>query len=550
MAKAYLCPHCDARNRFNLEATSDGVVRCGACAKAFLLPDFVKSPAKAEEVDTAIIDSRTGEVRGPGFEERDTAIVDSRTGEKVGNTPTWVGPADGATDGARDGNRWTAADGGGARRVPGSAEATLIVHDKPAEPAVRGSQAPTVLVLDAVVGHAPSVREKQERVVRSQMPTLMVVDGAPEALQSRPTEPVPLHEKETVQAGGIPPAGLLSSSTADTQPTNPPPEYVEALAAAERALPSLVSPVEDSAPSELPRSARDRPTERLEDPLAGTQPGVVADPRIRTIGWAATAVLVAGLALGASYYADVRIESRTESKVLEWSAGRAAARSASLVGLIRAFMMSGEPDRARRVVAVLGSDGGKEQLLVLRADGTRAFGDDWGTYREVLKAACDQDRFEERTTKAPQLAKKARAAWLGGADRRLAGLGPGACRSAKVPAATPGSLPTGLPARFLEHVAEAGPNQVVSWVDDSGGSRAQVVVQPIVGEAACAGCHTKIGAEAPLGYVVVTIPLESVDAVLSGNRSTLIITGVVAALLLVLVLLLAVRLFGLRSTAI
>ena len=57
MAKAYLCPHCGARNRFEPANITDGVARCGACAQPFAIPNY-KPNKNPRRLATAVIESR------------------------------------------------------------------------------------------------------------------------------------------------------------------------------------------------------------------------------------------------------------------------------------------------------------------------------------------------------------------------------------------------------------------------------------------------------------------------------------------------------------
>ncbi|MBT9558218.1 MAG: hypothetical protein IV100_19450 [Myxococcales bacterium] len=55
MARSYLCPHCNAKNRYAPEDANDGVVTCRTCRQPFVLPD---GSGAAKNSETAVIDAR------------------------------------------------------------------------------------------------------------------------------------------------------------------------------------------------------------------------------------------------------------------------------------------------------------------------------------------------------------------------------------------------------------------------------------------------------------------------------------------------------------
>ncbi len=69
MARSYLCPHCNAKNRYAPEDANDGVVTCRSCRQPFVLPD---ASGAARNSETAVIDARKV---SPG-DERPRAPVD------------------------------------------------------------------------------------------------------------------------------------------------------------------------------------------------------------------------------------------------------------------------------------------------------------------------------------------------------------------------------------------------------------------------------------------------------------------------------------------
>lgn len=524
MAKAYLCPHCDARNRFRAEDTTDGVVRCGACTKAFLLPDFLTDEPPPENIDTAIIDSRTGaDVPSGGFEERDTAIVHARPP-----------PATRRSDRPRE--------------VAGSSVPTLLVHDRPpprlgsetptllvSGPSVPGSQVPTVLVVDAVapkrVPSKPPIPEvdtqPEHRVGPSQTPTLLVEreksaerppqrrqPTAPPPQRRQPTAPPPSppppHDAETIRPSEVPPRGLLDEdsqpsirSTAKTQPTPPPPEY---------------------------RATQPRPTE---DNLVSTQPAVdLAGTALRPMVMVGGLLLVLGLMLGAFYLADAWTASTTEAGVLNWSTSRAAARAEATAHIIEETMLAGRPDLSRTIVRAAGQAG---TALVVRPDGSEAFAEgDWAGYQRVLRATCD---VEHAAGLSETLGAQV-TTWLAGPDSRLQAL--------EGPACAPGTrVPAERRAGRTFELGDRASAEPVSWVVDRGDRRDQVIVHPIPRRARCVGCHPGAVGD-NLGYVVVETSLKPLDSILTENRYSLMVTSFVVSVLAALVLLGCFRFVGHR----
>ena len=524
----------------------------------------------------------------------DTAIVDTRGVEDFETVRTVVGPPAEAV--ASAGLRWTGDGVRPAGQVPGSEVPTLLVHEVTPGPAptrrLGGSETPTVMMFDAieappepkVTAPAPSApkkpaggrKEGRSRTPGSETPTLVVTEPAervreplpeptPTPVPARTHTPAPVRtptpapapaptppsEAETIRAGDVPPPALIREtasgprpersesvrSTADTQPTHPPPEYLQS-----------EEPPLEMQEEELPRGAR--LTERVEDPMAGTQPVVTMEPRIRLAAIVILALVASGLVLGAFYYAQARIEGASERSMLDWLAKRSAGRTGALANLIEREMLAGRPDRAARIARGMAVASTGQSLSVVRPGGTLAFvDDDWSSYRAVLEAVCDEEGLDARTTSAGEDAAKSVQRWLGSADPGIQNLGTSTCAAVKKPPRPVARRKADLPVAFSEHVSKAGPGEVVSWVDDDGDKRSQVVVQPVVGTTACSGCHVSAGPEAPLGYLVVRTPLEPIDQILSAGRGTMLLTGVVAAILIVLLLLLAVRVFAAEASS-
>jgi len=342
LANAYLCPHCEARNRFNPADTQDGVVRCGACSKAFMLPDHAP-PDEPGDLDTAIVDTRLDgdEVRP----ERPDHVAGS-------NVPT------------------------------------LLVYDR--APSARvGSETPTLIVTETVtdavaVDPSPSKELKpppvseadtqpNHQVEASRRPTVLAIDAID------PSQRRTLAEAATVKPGSAPPAAVLRAaesqrSSARPQRTAPPPDVVARLA--------------------------EKPPEPV---LAGTQPTVDTSPDpMRIAAYGAAALLLLAVVSGSFYFAQSTTESRSEAQLMQWSVEQGAVRSKAVASAIRSSMLASRPDLARRFVRDVAGSG----VEVVRADGSKAFVDgDWSSYQTALRTGCDEAALDAQSKRAQAVAR-------------------------------------------------------------------------------------------------------------------------------------------------
>jgi len=472
--------------------TSDGVVRCGACEEAFQLPDFVAELSASPELDTAIIDTRSSQ-DAAGFERRDTEVVPAiqtevDTSQTEDTTETYksatvVNEPEEGGDGPWE--RSTVVD------IPVSRDFSSSVQDVVTVPGHRltASETPTLVV------------HGQEEVRRGQGDTMQL--RTPDA------------EADTLPVGDVPPAAALveespkvGASTASTQPTTAPPEFL----------------------------AVDHPLQS--DPMTTTQRAVqTRSVFFSVVSLGAFAMLMGGIVLGAFYYAEIGTSTRTETDFLQWSLNQAVGRSEALATSIERVMLAGRPDLARSVVS--GFPGGG-RAYVVRPDGTRAYANgDLATYKRVLGSVCTPPDSSETTPSRGESAWRLSERWLAGDDLRLTLGGGEPCEvGLNFVSAPPVSSPADR--ELVERVSSLRGDESVSWIDTTPEGRRQVVVRPIPRGIQCVGCHRE--SNAVLGYVVVHTDLSVLDAVLTTNRGTLFVTSCVAAGFICLLLLLGIRL--------
>ncbi|MFT7622254.1 MAG: hypothetical protein ACI9WU_001422 [Myxococcota bacterium] len=486
MAKAYICPLCGARNRFDASQSKDGVVRCGACHKPFMLPDYSKGVPRPGSNQPPIgkkgstVRARPAPDPDPDPDPAtDTAVVDTRY--DLSRPP---------------------------QRIAGSAEATLLVYDEP--PTRKPSETPTIMSFDAL--DVPIAGARPERATRIDAPAIatdsvgddtMVEELRVPVLREPPrtiAEPE-VNNAATVPLGDVPPASLLDElpprASATTQPTDPPPEYVARL--------------------------KEKPPEPSQ---AGTQPAAVGRDPLNVIALVASALALAAVVGGGFYFADGRVEGALEQRLVQGSADASMKRAANAVHAISETMAAGRPDLSREVASGLGDD-----LQILRADGSRAFSGDWATYRDALTRVCGG-------ANVPRAQARVIAAWRAGADPRIAGLGGDPCEAL----ATLPSVARPADKVLADRLSESPEGSGRAWVEESGSERIQVVVHPIEAGKSCAGCHA--AGDKVLGYAVVRTSLSSLDEGLSETRSTLMWTGIAASILAGLALLVLVWLNG------
>jgi len=487
VARAYLCPHCRARNRFTLDDSTDGVVCCGACHGTFLLPEFASETNVWER------------------EDGDTSIVDlKKPADNVQRLPT-VGSLESAV--ARSESP----------TVAGLDNEDLFT----ASSTVPDSQLPTVNAMNQSEP-ASETPEPETRMSSDQKTTLLVNDTRPElsAVSAEAKSPELITQEEKLAEETEVPTVVFHETQKDTSKLH---------SLEHETQPDLYAggaPTSDSAQAETHTEIQIEDA-ILNRPLSATTvrefDGVNLKP------WITIAVLVAATTGIATYMVGTRSTAEAEGHLLTLAVDRAAQQTQIAQNMMSAAMNAGRPDLVRKSMIEL-NHRHNVGLSIIRPDRTLAFvGSDMSVYLSVLRRVCRNN--------SKNAGSKTTARWLAGGDEILAGLGSSPCNAVDRLKSIKGPTVSDLSDEKLTE-ASSLPRRPVHWLNRQKDHTEHVYVTAIANEGTCSECHgTGNAGNANLGWMIIRTDLSNVDTLRASTmQSTFLIAG--ATLLIVLLLLL------------
>ncbi len=487
MARAYLCPHCRARNRFTLDDSTDGVVCCGACHGTFLLPEFA--------AETEVWERNDG----------DTSIVNlKKPADNVQRLPT-VGSIESAVSRSES------------PTVAGLDSEEFYV----APSTVADSQLPTVNAMNQSEP-ANDNPEPATRTTSDQKTTLLVSDTRPELSTMNDESKSPRHiaqKEDPAEQTKAPTVGFHDATESSSELHGLEHETQPDLYASEAHL-------SDSGQTETHTEIQIEDA-ILNRPLSATTVRDFAGTNLKP--WIAIAVVVATATGIATYMVGTRSATEAEAHLLTLAIDRAAQQTQIAQNMMSAAMNAGRPDLVRKSMIQL-NHRHNVGLSIIRPDRTLAFvGNDMNAYAAVLKRVCRNDSKDagSRTT----------ARWLAGDDEILTGLGNSPCNAVDKLKNIKGPTVSDLNDKKLTE-ASSLPRRPVHWLNRQRNHTEHVYVTAIANEGTCSECHgTGNAGNANLGWMVVRTNLSDVDTLKASTlQSTFLIAG--ATLLIVLLLLL------------